>query len=395
MVGGSPRRRLQARLEFPVAVVIIEQIGSYAGLAAILGLAVLAALFFSQARDLRRLREEAEERPAAAPTGSTVRPVPRQAPDKPAAEEPAAPAPKTPAPKTPAPRPAGAQAPGQPKPAGAGAAPAAAASTGAAPAAASAAAPSAPAPSAPVGGGHSTPGQAAPDAGKQGAVAANAGPAPPAKPPPPKPTAQPRPGPPPPTQQQPAKAMPPRAATVGGTPAPGQPRTLRASTGTAGRPSWYQRLAPRYLALAIVGVLILGLGVAYGVVSLVGDDPPAPVATEGDRGGRGENRADSGGAPVDPSDVVVSILNGTNVPGLAAEIGDTIEAAGFERGNVANASNQESAESVVLYVDGEADAAREVGRELDISQIQPIDAENESLAGDATVVVIVGADQAQ
>ena len=42
---------------------IIEQIGSYAGLASIVGLAVLSALYFSQARDVKRLREWAGRAP--------------------------------------------------------------------------------------------------------------------------------------------------------------------------------------------------------------------------------------------------------------------------------------------------------------------------------------------
>lgn len=41
----------------------IEQIGSYAGLAAFLGLAVLSLLYFTQARDLRRLRDWAGSAP--------------------------------------------------------------------------------------------------------------------------------------------------------------------------------------------------------------------------------------------------------------------------------------------------------------------------------------------
>ena len=41
----------------------IEQIGSYAGLAAFLGLGVLALLCFTQARDIRRLREWAGSAP--------------------------------------------------------------------------------------------------------------------------------------------------------------------------------------------------------------------------------------------------------------------------------------------------------------------------------------------
>jgi hypothetical protein len=42
---------------------LIEQVGSYVGLAAFLGLAILALLYFSQARDVRRLREWAGRAP--------------------------------------------------------------------------------------------------------------------------------------------------------------------------------------------------------------------------------------------------------------------------------------------------------------------------------------------
>ncbi|MEA2348434.1 MAG: hypothetical protein QOG62_2221 [Thermoleophilaceae bacterium] len=52
----------------------IQQIGAYAGFAAVIGLAVLAALYFSQAREVRRLREE-----GFAEAGSTAPPPPGQA----------------------------------------------------------------------------------------------------------------------------------------------------------------------------------------------------------------------------------------------------------------------------------------------------------------------------
>jgi hypothetical protein len=61
---------------------IIEQIGSYAGLAAIPGLAVLSALYFSQARDVRRLREwagRAPERASEQAMGGRVQVLPGQA----------------------------------------------------------------------------------------------------------------------------------------------------------------------------------------------------------------------------------------------------------------------------------------------------------------------------
>ena len=42
---------------------LVERVGAYAGLAALIGLAILALLYFSQARDVRRLREWAGRAP--------------------------------------------------------------------------------------------------------------------------------------------------------------------------------------------------------------------------------------------------------------------------------------------------------------------------------------------
>jgi hypothetical protein len=42
---------------------VIKEIGAFAGLAAFIGLALLAMLAFSQARDIRRLREWAGSAP--------------------------------------------------------------------------------------------------------------------------------------------------------------------------------------------------------------------------------------------------------------------------------------------------------------------------------------------
>ncbi len=68
---------------------LIQEIGAYAGLAAIPGLAILSALYFSQARDVKRLREwagRAPERAAEQAQGGRV------APARPAAQPAAQPA---------------------------------------------------------------------------------------------------------------------------------------------------------------------------------------------------------------------------------------------------------------------------------------------------------------
>ena len=59
----SGLERPPAALQFRTRMQIIKDIGSYAGFAAVVGLAVLAALYFSQARDLKRLREWAGRAP--------------------------------------------------------------------------------------------------------------------------------------------------------------------------------------------------------------------------------------------------------------------------------------------------------------------------------------------
>src|SRR3954454_2156087 len=63
---------------------LVERVGSYVGLACFLGLAVLALLYFSQARDVRRLREWAGRAPERA-LGTDAR-APEVAPATPAAQ---------------------------------------------------------------------------------------------------------------------------------------------------------------------------------------------------------------------------------------------------------------------------------------------------------------------
>jgi LytR cell envelope-related transcriptional attenuator len=440
---------------------IIEQIGAYAGLAAVLGLAVLSALYFSQARDVRRLREWAGRAPervaegadaaqlergvvaqpqpkvvqdagrpgappvpagapaaaaatGAAPASAAAKPGQPGAPAKPGAPaaQPGTPAkPGAPKPATPAATPAAAQAGQQAKPGAPAPVPAAAAAATAAGAAGAATQ----APDKPDGGqpaAPSKPGEAAPAAApaKPGAPA-------PAKPGPPAPAAAPSGAPPKPGPPKPPPG--PKTAPAGGI--PGRPTIPRAPGRGAPSPAqtaiippkreapWYRRLlaSPRYLVLAIAGVLILGSGVAFGVVQLTSDDEGGGSGGgAGDQaqnggapaGGGGGNGGGNGGnqkpaAPVDPASVTVAVLNGTTINGLAAQYADLVAAAGYNVGNIANSADQGARnESVVLFANGHEREAEAVSKELDIAQREQIDPETQALAGDATVVVITGSD---
>jgi LytR cell envelope-related transcriptional attenuator len=333
---------------------IVQDIGAYAGFAAVVGLAILSALYFSQARDVKRLRDWAGRAPER--TAQQQAEVTARAATKPAAP-PAAPAQPAPAKPTPAQQPAPAT--------GGNAGKTAAPAPGKTPTPAQTPAP------APASG-------AAAAAKPAEAAVAQAAPVPAgaaAKPKTPAPKLPKRPTSPPSTPARTA-VLPPTAKTR-----PGAPSARR----------WP---APRYIALIVVGVLVVGGGMAYGVSQLVKEDHPSTTPNApGGGGGGGEKPAER--PPINPSTITVSVLNGTTVSNLAAQFADKLEAEGFQRGNTANNTDQTKAESVVLYANGASRAARAVATRLKISQTEPIDAESQGLAGDATVVVVVGGDQTQ
>jgi hypothetical protein len=441
---------------------ILQEIGSYAGFAAVVGLAVLSALYFSQARDVKRLREWAGRAPERGPQPAPSRGVVAQPIARPGQGVPSA-RPSQPA-TPPVPRPPGAQ---QPAPVPT---PAQAAATGAAPAVAKGPAPATPAAasSAAAQGGdaqtdsaengadsdvtamdtvvHPPPrppddeqsdddakaagedaaavnGGGAEEVAEDAAAAAEDGasertaatdgdagegdetgewspedehsdfdltdehdvlPATPAA------TAPRPPTPPRPLPRRPVPA--PRAgygrSTIIPPYAESRPAEDDRPAGRSRRPLLFAAGALVALALAAFAVLQLTGGDDGGT-----NDEPAGLATPTQDGGDGA--ADGGGSPIDPASVTVAVLNGTTVPGLAAQIGDKVAGEGFQLGTVTNNFDQERAESVVLYTDGSEREAADVARRLDIAQREPIDPDSQSLAGDASVVVVAGADQTQ
>jgi hypothetical protein len=101
--------------------------------------------------------------------------------------------------------------------------------------------------------------------------------------------------------------------------------------------------------------------------------------------------------PVAPDKITVAVLNGTAIPGLAAQVGDRVDAEGFTLGTVSNASQTQGARanSVAMYAPGHASDARRVAKRLGIGNVTRVDAATQQIAGDASVVVIVGSDKTQ
>ena len=162
-------------------------------------------------------------------------------------------------------------------------------------------------------------------------------------------------------------------------------RRERRETGDGGRGAGLaSRLGePRYL-IAIFAVLVLVAGgVAFAVLAGGGDEA----------GGKGGKQGKRASKAVKPSEVEVTVLNGTAVDGLAGTFGDMVERRGYQLGAVGNSQSSFS-ESVVMFKSGNGRAAHRVADSLDISRVQPMNAEIVAAAEGAPVAIVIGEDNA-
>jgi hypothetical protein len=135
---------------------------------------------------------------------------------------------------------------------------------------------------------------------------------------------------------------------------------------------------PAWLAAISLGAVVIAIGAIVGSEQLLQNDEASTPAIAG----------------LDPSQIVVAVLNGTDKDGLASDISTDVEAGGFTLGAVGN-SEKPAEQSIVMFEKNRASAGRLVQRKLDIETLQPIDRQTQELAGGADVVVIVGEDRAK
>ncbi len=158
------------------------------------------------------------------------------------------------------------------------------------------------------------------------------------------------------------------------------------------------------------GILAAGgvAGVVLVVVGLIallggGDDTPSTnpeptvasqtaTATPGGAGGEPSATPASGPTRAETS---VAVLNGTTVAGLAANIEEQLTQGGYATAqDPTNWTDSARSASVVFYASSEyRSQAIEVADLLDVPDRQPIIEEATALAPEADVVVVVGADQ--
>jgi hypothetical protein len=148
-------------------------------------------------------------------------------------------------------------------------------------------------------------------------------------------------------------------------------------------PRW-RRLARRVGQPRVLGVAGV-LAVNYGLVAIFGSEQ----LLTGEHSGHGTQH----GAVV-PQDVSVAVLNGTSVPGLAAKVGDDVQANDFKLAAVGN-SRRQFDQTVVMYQRGQQRAAKKVAHVLGVAPVQKIDRQTQQASDNADVVVIAGADRAK
>lgn len=133
-----------------------------------------------------------------------------------------------------------------------------------------------------------------------------------------------------------------------------------------------------------LGVVVLAVGTFFGVSALVSE--PEREAGE-------PTRADQA-SDIVPNEVNVAVFNGTDVPGLAAQMGAFVEENGFPLGPVTNTPRPYE-RSMVMYRRGRQAEAEFVGRRLGIGTVRLIEPEIEQQAGQSDVSIVVGGDRAE
>lgn len=114
--------------------------------------------------------------------------------------------------------------------------------------------------------------------------------------------------------------------------------------------------------------------------------------------GTGATTAPSTTAPAPPTraEIVLAVLNGTNVNGYAGQTATRAEALGY-RNVAAGDAPKDTPSSTVYHVRGQQAAARRVARDLEIDAISPLPASGPIVTAandanpDAQVVVVLGA----
>jgi len=151
----------------------------------------------------------------------------------------------------------------------------------------------------------------------------------------------------------------------------------------------------------VIGAVIAALAVIAAVVyfvAIAGNDGSTTTETTEPRAVKTSTtnaRTTRTTAAADNSNVSVFVLNGTTVNGLARGLANELEKQGYAIRGTETAADQTRSATLVMYAPGKrADAlrvAQSIGKGSDV--VQAVDPGSAALSQNASVVVLVGADQ--
>jgi hypothetical protein len=203
----------------------------------------------------------------------------------------------------------------------------------------------------------------------------------------------------------------PPGAPTGRPPAAGQPRPGGTQARPGGPPRPGAPLRPparRSRGRILLGVLVAGLAVAAVVAGAIilsnGSSTKSPGTTStASANTAATNHRTTSASVVVPSTVTVSVLNGTDMQGLAKTVSQKLISHGYRKGAVTNASDQTKTTTVIQFLPHDQRDALAVATALKLSQgaVQPIDSTTQKIACSASplgctsaVFVTVGRDLA-
>ncbi|MDX6689116.1 MAG: hypothetical protein QOG15_573 [Solirubrobacteraceae bacterium] len=172
------------------------------------------------------------------------------------------------------------------------------------------------------------------------------------------------------------------------------------SSGAAQRPDDDERTSPFRIAAIVGGGLLAVLVVGIIVLLMNGNDSAKTAANTVGNAPRQDTPpknslpATPAPATVVPGDTPTSVLNGTTTAGLARGVASKLEAKGYKIAEVKDNPDQTLPATIVYYTDGNKRAAVAVAKIIGVPQssVQPVDRNIDVSSPDARVVVTVGAD---
>lgn len=197
----------------------------------------------------------------------------------------------------------------------------------------------------------------------------------------------------------------PRAAAGGGTGAVASGVVSRAATPAGGgRKDFRKERTPTRAIVLGVGVAIMVVLVLIFAVSALKGGSSTPTTAQNTGGSQSagstsqtttRHKTNRSAVAANPAETSVVVLNGTGTTGLARHLASDLQQGGYTQALASAAVPPGTHQiTVVEYSSGHRADAQGVARRLNVTQVAPMDSTISGLVGSATVVVLAGADQA-